>query len=83
MDRTEARLKLNLILNENKSPYKLIDDIFDDFESRTCQNCKYFNVSECSIILPFESIDGLGTLGTMEVDSDFSCSRFERKENAN
>ena len=74
MTREEAQNGLqwtatNEIMLENRA-IKLIDRIYDDFESRTCDNCKY--------------LDGLCTLGIkhFEIDtnpSDFGCNKFVRK----
>jgi len=51
----------------------LIDEIFDDFESRTCENCVYFDrIGACS---NNESI----AYDCLSVD-DFGCNKFERKE---
>ena len=63
----------------------LIDKIFDDFESRTCENCIHWNVSEES------KLDGNGdgfidcmiiyaeSFGSIDY-KNFGCNKFERKE---
>ncbi len=56
----------------------LIDEIYDDFESRVCENCKYFD-------FPYpKRIRGLCTKETEDVDElvkkDFGCIHFERRE---
>lgn len=58
------------------SPY-VINEIYDDFESRTCENCKYciddgssgYVCKGMSDVIHISSID------------DFGCNKFERKEN--
>jgi len=53
----------------------LIDSIYDDFKSRTCENCKYYvSVNESSgmcINIDLTYIDA--------VDCDFSCNKWESK----
>ena len=49
----------------------LIDDIYDDFESRTCENCTYSEDIEKS----YERCEELG----INVGRDFGCSLFKRK----
>ncbi len=56
--------------------YKLIDKIYDDIESRTCENCKHFiqqhrkHGNYCGIL----SVNKTG----FELDN-FGCNKFERK----
>ena len=62
---------------------KLIDAIYDDFESRKCKNCKYFNeVSSCehekntqylTTSIQFDE----QTYYQMDTTKDFGCNRFE------
>jgi len=55
------------------------------FENRTCKNCKWFNKKtyECENkeneqeIGNYDNVDYI----SMQVDEDFGCNRFERKEN--
>jgi len=58
-----------------KSPISKVDKIYDDFESRTCENCKYnLNGIECNCN---ESV-----VEWLDTDTfpDFGCNKFERKE---
>jgi len=58
--------------------YDVINEIFDDLESRTCKNCKY-NFCGCSIqdmILEFKDKYGIEPLNF----DDFGCNRFEKKK---
>ena len=62
-----------------------VEEIYDDFENRTCKNCKWFNKKtyECENkeneqeIGNYDNIDYI----SMQVDENFGCNRFERKEN--
>ena len=63
---------------------EVIDMIYDDFESRVCENCKYaekiigcpcchhgFMCKNKSVIMYHAE--------SMRVSSDFGCNKFERK----
>lgn len=53
----------------------LIDKIYDDFQSRTCKNCKEQSKDEgCPIY--YEAYN----LHFAEDSKDFGCLKFERKE---
>ena len=58
----------------------LVNEIFDDFKSRTCDNCKYGEpvLSNtrvwCRGYTPFASINGLS------LDKHFGCNKFEPKD---
>lgn len=53
-----------------------IDAIYDDFESRICENCKYSSVIQGTDRL-FCGCDEAEQLPT--VNKDFGCNKFERK----
>jgi len=60
----------------------LIDKIYDDFESRTCENCKWSNdiVSKC-----LNEKNGQDLIDDawiyMQIEEGFTCGkRFERRE---
>ena len=58
----------------------LIDDIYNDFESRTCESCKYhYSTGECSELF----IDVIGEYDAdtilMHTSDDFSCNKWEKK----
>ena len=44
-----------------------IDEIYDDFEQRTCENCKYKERHKC-----IQRDNGM-----MLITSDFGCNRWE------
>ena len=53
----------------------LIDRIYDDFESRICKNCKYYNNGNCPIL------QGASVKYVLDwLDETFGCNKFERKE---
>ena len=92
MTREEAKKRINCVKEVVKNDfeeyedeivradfmYKLIDEIFDEFESRVCKNCKHFKSKS--------GLCGLWENGVMNeasffnVDEDFGCNRFERRE---
>ena len=83
MIRSEALLEVdNFLDNENdfNNIRKLINKIYDDFESRVCKNCKYF--VECNDGYHYcNNINNTGLNGI--ITPDFGCNRFEKKENKN
>lgn len=89
MDREEAKLN-KVDIEHLKLMFKIttvediandfnyqIDTIYDDFESRTCKNCKYcdsqFRYEPCPIA--DEMIQDIGV--------NFGCNEFKRKLNDN
>ena len=73
MTREEALYMLNDGLYDNE---EVINKIYDDFESRTCENCKYYEF--------ISSVDSYFCTNKESsakfVSSDFGCNRFERIE---
>ena len=60
---------------ESYSVKKIIDSIYDDFENRTCENCKYYDsFNESSGMCANISIQFVNA-----VDSDFGCNKWELK----
>lgn len=84
MTREEALKHANNKLSETLSKVDLVHKIYDDFELRSCESCKYWNPSEESI---FES-NGDGYIdcdivyaesnGTIN-KSNFCCNKWEQK----
>jgi len=61
--------------------FYLINKIYDDFESRTCENCKHFTVDE--MIDPnnhFGYCDTEKTKIDGILDIGFGCNIFSRKD---
>ena len=83
MNREEAKNQfsnelLDIIFKGNNElkvggTYKIIDDIYDDFESRTRGNC--FCYRECICICRNSLLYGY------VVEEDFGCNKFKRREN--
>lgn len=67
MNREEAHIKLDENDNKRIGKHRIIDEIYDDFESRTCGNCRFWSNEYGCIKL---NID----LGT-----DFGCNEFKIK----
>ena len=58
-------------------------DIYDDFESRTCENCKHRNdMSECEMLKQYEMVDGqtIEVLFDTYKYEDFGCALWEQKQ---
>jgi len=56
----------------------LITKIYDDFESRTCDNCKW--LSDLGFWVNFKSIGYGKDIFEDSIKSDIGCNKFERKE---
>ena len=77
MTREEAQNGLqwtatNEIMLENRA-IKLIDRIYDDFQSRTCENCSHNNSCEMQYVLR----QGVTNPSFLK---DFGCNKFVRKD---
>ena len=66
---------------------ELKNKIYDDFESRVCKNCKWFEFKKEERFWDEELIGYCkkselwnGVYKRIEID-DFGCNRFERREN--
>jgi hypothetical protein len=59
----------------------VVDDIYDDFKSRTCENCKY--IIDLGIGDGLECSNGISQYQSdyYLVDKDFGCNKFERNTN--
>ncbi len=60
----------------------VIDEIFDDFDSRICKNCKYFKKETddfgfCEYVFKKENKN---SINVFLVKENFCCNRFERRE---
>jgi len=60
-----------------KNMFDFIQEIYDNFESRTCKNCK-FDWCGCDIRDAIFRISKLDDVEMPNLD-DFGCNRFERK----
>ena len=79
MTRKEALNFLGIYGQITKNQYDVqVDKIYDDFESRICKNCEYWNkYDECEKIYYH---DNLANREYIETNEDFSCNKFERKQ---
>ena len=85
MTRGIAQKRRYMIENttDDRKMIDLVDEIYNDFESRTCENCEYnelLNSGEnaCSndyMVAEFNTYPQYPLI----VDSDFGCNKFERK----
>jgi hypothetical protein len=57
----------------------LIDKIFDDFESRTCKNCKHIKGIKPKLGQTFCDIHKEDLENNMGVSLDFGCNRWVLK----
>ncbi|MFA7029614.1 MAG: hypothetical protein WC179_05025 [Candidatus Cloacimonadaceae bacterium] len=84
MTRDEAKeLSLKrMICKQSQIPFlRLIDEIFDDFDNRSCDGCKYITKGDefgngCSHSDIFDYYDD----GSYVIPNNFCCNRFEPKE---
>ena len=52
------------------------DRAYDDFESRTCENCKHFNHTRCGVVTYYVNV----AENNPQVDLDFGCNRWNKKD---
>ncbi len=90
MTREEAKNIVTEIANKNKTIvwlldtdiFKIIDMIYDDFESRTCENCKYFKKETDDFgFCEYTSKKETNSKNIFVVYKDFGCDRFKRTKN--
>lgn len=84
MKREEAKhlLQWNIDYNESiEYNESIIDEVFDDFESRVCENCKYFIWNDRYVTDYGTCEKGIGITfrGDCEVNKDFGCNKFISK----
>ena len=87
MTREEAK-KSFYCLEAGTDGISLVDEIYDEFESRTCESCiNYDDGRRKEVFFSFkprckESIGaGLGTIEDGWLPKDFCCNRYEPKDN--
>ena len=60
--------------------YNLIDQIFDEFDEQTCENCIHSHEhDELNALYCELDISSNSTFGQKVVDEDFGCNKFEPK----
>ena len=86
MTRKEALLYINDNADRNtiyeREAEDLIDSIYDDFESRTCENCKWGNeVGDKTALLCGQAVcQGLDEYGQYMVCRDFGCNKWMEQD---
>jgi len=87
MTREEAIIEFNIDKTIDED-IALINKIYDNFESRTCENCKYGHIEEDYLILCnadfydnsiYDTADNLLDNALFYPSKDFGCNKFERK----
>lgn len=63
------------------SVVKFVDTLYDDIESRICENCNYLQSNAANDMFWCINQDGVNKYRTMDarVDLDFGCNKFECK----
>lgn len=77
MTREEAKKELNEYGYTISEQNKIIDDIYDDFENRSCKNCKFGMIDMFDDDIECVKIEA-ETQGTY-FSKDFSCNKWEEK----
>lgn len=73
MDRDEAHNELPTINSYTQwvEIHDVVDKIYDDFESRICENCKFYEKN------PNICCNSNSRLWAEVVDNNFGCNQFE------
>jgi len=72
----------NGIRSANRVAKIWINKVFDDFESRTCESCYFFNYDRyqgIALCYNHENRQEYINDANMQVTSDFSCNKWEKK----
>ena len=98
MTREEALKKSISMLSANHREYtedihkKFIDEVYDDFESKICDKCKYSEYCSSVDIMVCHNEHTVFSqrcykcsedITIFEVTRDFGCNQFEEAENGN
>ena len=82
MTRDDYKVKDTMIFEESQedSINSIIDNIFDDFESRTCENCKYNKEQDDFMIFCDKEMCQDGSkMMWHSFTKDFCCNKWESK----
>jgi len=77
LDVEKRRAELKLLVENCDNGNKVVDKVYNNFESRTCKNCKYIKTTyapTCDL-----GVVSQGLFGNGVVTLDFGCNKFERK----
>ncbi len=78
MSREEAK-EQSLDITGYSDSYELIDEIYDDFESRICDNCKYFTFENTKIGTCRKGIYDKQLCSSEDyLVSTFGCNKWEK-----
>ena len=77
MTREEAKKELNEYGYTISEQNKIIDDIYDDFENRSCKNCKFGMTYPYDDDIECVKIEA-DTQG-MYFTGDFCCNKWEKR----
>ena len=60
----------------------IVDKIYDDFESRTCENCRNWSQEHITIGLCLMEVSEMDIpdLSKYSTSNNFGCNKFERKD---
>jgi hypothetical protein len=63
-----------------KAVINFVDEIYNDFESRTCENCKHWNGNEeCELLVYDYCINDYCDDRCITTSPSFSCNKWEDK----
>lgn len=83
MTRDDYKVKDTMIFEESQedSINSIIDNIFDDFESRTCENCKYNKEQDDFMIFCDKEMCQDGSkMMWHSFTKDFCCNKWEIRD---
>ena len=83
MKRDDYKVKDTMIFEESQedSINSIIDNIFDDFESRTCENCKYNKEQDDFMIFCDKEMCQDGSkMMWHSFTKDFCCNKWEIRD---
>ena len=70
---------LNYIEEDEKYPKRaIILDIYDDFESRICENCSYWDSNEQCELIEDDPYDIWAAIQNIVTEPTFGCNKFKR-----
>ena len=77
MTREEAQNELgNALHHTSYEGIEVINKIYNDFESRTCENCKHRYYEQDGELIK----DDYCHMNEQPISDDFGCNRFEPKD---
>ena len=80
------QVRMNYGVSPVTQMISIVNELYDELESRTCENCKHMHywvetdIVECSANEPPLNWETMKKLSMFEVTYDFGCNKFERKD---